>query len=307
MSNILVIGNGFDLDLGLRSRYSDFYNSDFWPFSDEASPLAEFLNQRFKINNWADLESVLGEYGEKSVRFQNQEAHDRVDFRQLREHFNAYILDQQRTFVPNQSSTAISLLKAVVENRDFEEIYSFNFTDLSSIVKDRFGIENNMQVRHIHGRAEDGTSILGVGDYAQLKEHSDFMYKSFDIHYRPPIMIPNLLISDRIVLFGVSMSRVDYQYFDDFFKRVTVGREDDVPADGKEITIFTYDEASRMSILRNLQQMTDHGLGRIFSRNRFQVLCTAPGIHEKEIEDYCQELRDDRWEKRMKRWRLEDI
>lgn len=28
--NIFVIGNGFDLDLGLKTKYSDFAHSDFW-------------------------------------------------------------------------------------------------------------------------------------------------------------------------------------------------------------------------------------------------------------------------------------
>ena len=27
---LLIIGNGFDIDLGLRTRYSDFAKSNFW-------------------------------------------------------------------------------------------------------------------------------------------------------------------------------------------------------------------------------------------------------------------------------------
>ena len=29
--NIFVIGNGFDLDLGLSTKFSDFAKSSFWP------------------------------------------------------------------------------------------------------------------------------------------------------------------------------------------------------------------------------------------------------------------------------------
>lgn len=29
---ILIIGNGFDLDLGMKTSYKDFFNSRFWPF-----------------------------------------------------------------------------------------------------------------------------------------------------------------------------------------------------------------------------------------------------------------------------------
>lgn len=28
---LLIIGNGFDFDLGRNTRYSDFAKSDFWP------------------------------------------------------------------------------------------------------------------------------------------------------------------------------------------------------------------------------------------------------------------------------------
>lgn len=299
MSSILIIGNGFDLDLGLKSRYSDFFKSKFWPFSLKTTPLANYLNRRLEINNWADLESVLGEYGERSAHLQNQEGLDRADFKQLRDCFNAYILDQQKTFEPNHSSVAISLLRAMFGKgvNGYNEVYSFNFTDLDSIVKERFGLltKYKLNVHYIHGRAKDGTAILGVGDYAELHEGTDFMYKSFDMHYQPPLMIPNLLKADKVVMFGVSMSLVDFQYFQDFFKRVTHGLEDDAPTDGKEITIFTYDEMSRLSILRNLQRMTEHSLGRISSRNRFQVLCTAHGIHEVEIENYIGMLRTSVW------------
>lgn len=27
---ILILGNGFDIDLGLKTRYSDFANSEIW-------------------------------------------------------------------------------------------------------------------------------------------------------------------------------------------------------------------------------------------------------------------------------------
>ena len=34
MKNVLIIGNGFDLDLGLPTRYSDFAESNYWPKED---------------------------------------------------------------------------------------------------------------------------------------------------------------------------------------------------------------------------------------------------------------------------------
>ena len=31
MGNVFIIGNGFDLDLGLSTKYSDFAKSKYWP------------------------------------------------------------------------------------------------------------------------------------------------------------------------------------------------------------------------------------------------------------------------------------
>ena len=54
-NRLLIIGNGFDLDLGRKTRYSDFAKSEFWP-KDLDSDLYEHLNQKSKIERWFHLE-----------------------------------------------------------------------------------------------------------------------------------------------------------------------------------------------------------------------------------------------------------
>lgn len=62
---VLILGNGFDLDLGLKTRYSDFWKSDYCPKKYPA-PLIHHLNQRWKDNldavKWYDLENELLNY-----------------------------------------------------------------------------------------------------------------------------------------------------------------------------------------------------------------------------------------------------
>lgn len=43
----LVIGNGFDLDLGMNTRYSDFAKSEYWPkdVSSSSHNLQQYLNE----------------------------------------------------------------------------------------------------------------------------------------------------------------------------------------------------------------------------------------------------------------------
>ena len=62
---VLVLGNGFDLDLGLKTSYKDFWESEFCP-KDYPAPLIHHLNQRWPDNleavKWYDLENELLNY-----------------------------------------------------------------------------------------------------------------------------------------------------------------------------------------------------------------------------------------------------
>lgn len=62
---VLVLGNGFDLDLGLKTSYKDFWESENCP-KDYPAPLIAHLNQRWPDNReavkWYDLENELLNY-----------------------------------------------------------------------------------------------------------------------------------------------------------------------------------------------------------------------------------------------------
>lgn len=62
MNITYIIGNGFDLCLGLKTRYQDFYDY----YQNQPSPSEEVKQLKANIDrnkeNWADLELALGEY-----------------------------------------------------------------------------------------------------------------------------------------------------------------------------------------------------------------------------------------------------
>ena len=64
-SIVLVLGNGFDLDLGLRTSYKDFWESQYCPKGYPA-PLIKHLNEKWPDSldkvKWYDLENELLEY-----------------------------------------------------------------------------------------------------------------------------------------------------------------------------------------------------------------------------------------------------
>ena len=62
--NVLILGNGFDLDVNYKTRYSDFAKNVrlCWPFEDAKDGLGGYLQERAKTDTWLDLESALLDY-----------------------------------------------------------------------------------------------------------------------------------------------------------------------------------------------------------------------------------------------------
>jgi hypothetical protein len=64
MKILYIIGNGFDINLGLKTRYVDFY--EYYKTIPTKSPIVKILKDNIGENfkNWSDLEKALGEYTE---------------------------------------------------------------------------------------------------------------------------------------------------------------------------------------------------------------------------------------------------
>lgn len=64
MSKVFIIGNGFDLDLGLKTRYIDFWNSEeFEKYRSTDSGLIKYLNRYANENyTWFDIEALIRNY-----------------------------------------------------------------------------------------------------------------------------------------------------------------------------------------------------------------------------------------------------
>jgi hypothetical protein len=65
MNTVLVLGNGFDLEMGLETSYQAFFNSEFCP-KNYPAPIISYLNKKWTGNlskvKWYDLENELLNY-----------------------------------------------------------------------------------------------------------------------------------------------------------------------------------------------------------------------------------------------------
>jgi len=64
MNIVYLIGNGFDLNLGLQTKYQHFYDYYLTHSEGNDSPHIKDLKDHIKNNreNWSDLEFALGDY-----------------------------------------------------------------------------------------------------------------------------------------------------------------------------------------------------------------------------------------------------
>ena len=237
---LLILGNGFDLDLGWQTRYSDFAQSaNFWPFNPTSSTkLAKFLYECSFSKSWFDLENNLAIYGSSkasplSIEFGGgmQVREDKEDYGRLVSSLFAYLKEQEKQDV-DKNSYSSRILKAVCDNITPGTIYSFNYTDLSTIAT-KLGISSNCCPIYVHGSLERKNIILGVGDYEQLPSSFDFAYKTSNSNYISTHLLEDLLSYKNVVIFGLSLSKVDYPYFEDFFRQLSEGKIKDLSYEPK--------------------------------------------------------------------------
>ena len=190
-NRLLIIGNGFDLNLGRNTRYSDFAKSEFWPKNLE-SQLYGYLNKKFQIERWFDLEGELATYVTKlndqrlaSYRstISNIAKQDEHDFQIIVEAMISYLSLIEEHTNPKESSLAAKVFSLICRDRAFQKVYSFNYTDLSRLA-DWLSLEREPLFEYVHGCLANHSAILGINDSVDtIDGNYDFLRKSFNSHY----------------------------------------------------------------------------------------------------------------------------
>ena len=78
---LLIIGNGFDLNLGLKTGYCDFIKSDYFKKEvNNNNQLCKYLLNQQELYNWIDIENELKKY---STKTDSQPKQVKQDFKNL--------------------------------------------------------------------------------------------------------------------------------------------------------------------------------------------------------------------------------
>lgn len=276
---IFIIGNGFDIDLGLKTRYSDFADSKIWKdlFADTfvfGKDLFSALENAKETEAWFDIEKTMELYA-RNVRVdtltKEMADRDKMNFKSLSSALTAYLKEVQDNTTLNEDCYARKVLSEVLSVGNYQ-CYTFNYTSLQK-VSNSFGLSIDVnKVTHVHGSLDRNSVILGVltDVQNQIPEEYTFLYKDNSRFYTSNNIYEDYEKAQDIVFFGHSVNGMDFPYFKDFFIKQSI------PSDGfkrKHITIFTYDDDSSMQIKNSIRN-AGVDLSQLFSRNTLNIIQT---------------------------------
>lgn len=256
----LVLGNGFDLDLGLPTKYSDFANPKNKEWNDFLNMTGTIIKQCFRTEFvdhmqqarehelWFDIEKEICCFAEKHRNLsQEQIGLIRYQFETLVEQLRLYIC---RVAVPKNKkdkSLAESLLRKLNSVQHPVAVYTYNYTDcfkICGIVK-----EDNVKVHYIHGSLSYNMTLgCRANDRSKENLQLDFMYKP-TIDLQNDNLRQNLTQATEVIIFGHSLNDMDFCYFKDFFDAVERGNHI-----CKHLTLICKDTKSQEQLMGNIMK-----------------------------------------------------
>ena len=173
---LLIVGNGFDLNMGLKTSYKDFLTS--FNINDIQNKLVYELLLRHKTN-WVDIEQELENcalHGLTNIEQQNVlkpnynselSKFEKDDYIQLKISLKSYLKKQEEKEIPNfTTKNSYNLLSKLLRRKDIKlTILNFNYTKtIESLIS---VIENEMsnlqkynldsvtnEIIYVHGKIE---------------------------------------------------------------------------------------------------------------------------------------------------------
>ena len=231
---VIVIGNGFDLDLGWDTSYKSFYiKHDGWKMHRrDEDDLFQYVIKQVP-GNWFDFERTLHEYAlHRSETPFTIGVNDKID-RDIQDYntFKTQLMD----FISESSkgpvkmySHAYRLLEAYVEAKKNKtsdiffpiKLFSYNYTPLLNVIHQ---IDSSVKVGYIpvHGIVEKRNIIFGFHDDLGIPKEYRPLQKSMDENYMSSDVVRESLQAKTIIFFGLSLGYIDGVYFKNLLEQIS--------------------------------------------------------------------------------------
>lgn len=280
MNTLVIIGNGFDLNLGLKTSYRDFLESPecFALINNRDNYLLNRFFNNFKLQNWVDIETELKSFArEYNGKSGNYKEHFKIEYKEFLDVFMNYMcrIEEEASSV-NQSvvlrnSLAARLLRTISLHPLKYDIFSFNYTDLNRLAM-AAGCRESLHYQHMHGSLVEKSIIIGFEDNVNDVSDFCFMIKTFNRGYASHNLRRALNQAENVIIFGHSLGMTDYQYFSKFF--LDKSSPELPPEKSVKISIVTANENTKLAILEQLRTMNNNQTNLLFDQNEVNIYCT---------------------------------
>lgn len=212
----IIIGNGFDINLGLPTSYTDFVKSaHFDDMVKRGNELAKYLKSKFELQNWIDIENEL-----KTYSLERSDASFKSNYELLIFALINYLNELDYSMM-KPDSAAYRLIESISETCDNFNILDYNYTKSIEILLrnkliDESTIKNSLI--KVHGEAAKNDIIFGVEDGASIKPEHVFLCKAYPRYYKALNFHSIFTNAKRIIFFGHSLGETDYTYFHELFR-----------------------------------------------------------------------------------------
>lgn len=268
-SRVVILGNGFDLNIGLPTSYRQFVESP------ECDILAEnpnnYLTNRminnYRLQGWVDVEEELKafamEKNGKAISYRNR---FEIEFNEIIGQLRTYLerVSRDLRLHVRKNSLAADFLKVIDKYPSDFDIFSFNYTDLNNI-RAAIGLSTFLRYKHVHGSISEKSVVLGFEDNAEKIEDFSFMIKTFNPCYTSHHLRQSLSQAKEIIFFGHSLGSTDYLYFAQFFKEKSKPNLE--KSESVKISFITASNESHIAILNQLRNMNDGNTNLLFDQN----------------------------------------
>lgn len=305
----LIIGNGFDLDMGLPSSYSDFIRSIEW--NDAVSGFNIFLQQKdyqehsligqlqmaSQDSQWFDIEKEIHQFIVSHPDNTERDVRDiKREFEVIKKALARYLKRISDTFKADENKVAFQLLFALQQSPlSNVEIY-FNYTTPHAYLKiPMYDDIGKRTFAFVHGSLKDNDIVLGcdLQEGEQVNRQLSFMYK-YNMLNKANHVARNILEAKEIIFFGHSINEMDFGYFKEFFKAASAS-----PNPIRHLTIVTYNDESERNIKDNIRNQG------ISVTDLYSNLWTFDIIHTSKLYDH-DDKENKKWNEMIARILSED-
>lgn len=263
--HLLIIGNGFDLNLGLPTGYSSFLEStDFNNLVLGKNEIGIHLSEKYKKADWIDIEKELKEY--TKIVFEGQDFQKfKKDYQQLCDALTEYLSGINFAKI-DKGSPAYNLIENMVSKSSIEDfiIVDFNYTPTLKNILYELNVNEEIissNLVKIHGSISENI-IFGIQDRVPESKFFTLIKKSAKKNY-PGIDMGKLLTDcKKLSIFGYSLGETDEGYFKTPFTNLYISRRGRGSVD---FDLYHYGDDSYDDLIHRLDVLTNKDLSKLKS------------------------------------------